>query len=68
MKISITATPIHRGKVIEGTFHTYTLVGMELTDEAIGRTVNSAIANARVMGWHMADPEIWIRLELRQLP
>lgn len=68
MRIRISACPIHRGKVIDGVSHSHTIKGDNITNEQIGSVVLTAINNARKMGWHLADPETWIRLELRQLP
>lgn len=70
MKTIVSACPIDSGKVIEGASHSITMKGyvpqLDLRD-AIGLTVVQAMDKARAMGWHMGAPNMFIRVEIKEL-
>lgn len=67
MGLMVSACPIHKGKVIKDTTALQIYQTDNLTNEHVGSVVLKAVSNARKLGWHLADPETWIRVEFRNV-
>lgn len=69
MRIIINATPIDSGKVIDATHSTNSIDRDASRSELIaliGLTVMEAVDKARRWGYHMAAPNAFIRVELKE--
>jgi len=66
MAITVSATAIHRGTVIERTRATQTTITDNATYEMVGMAVMQCVSNARSQYYHLADPETWVRVEFRE--
>ena len=70
MRTVVNATPIVNGKVIPLTHSTNTIQGDEYSRSElialIGLTVMEAVDKARRWEYHMADPNAFIRVEIKE--
>lgn len=67
MGLMVSVYPIRRGKVIKDTSAIVMHKSDNPTNEQVGSVVLQAVANARKLGWHLADPETWLRVEFRNV-
>lgn len=70
MRTIINATPIVNGKVIDATHSTNAIRGTDYARSElialIGLTVMESVDKARRWGYHMADPNAFIRVEIKE--
>lgn len=67
MAYLINATVVINGRVIDGTYQTGTMVDTGIRAMAIGMVVLRSIDEARKQGYHMADPNAFVRVEFKHV-